>query len=83
MGTLWTLFKQAMLLASPLLILTGCASMMGTSGSLSAARLSEGQRAQVCSLWIGIGWEDGDTDPTITEVKVNNAKRDAYCAGVK
>lgn len=72
--------KLAILLGSMLLILPACASMMGTSAS---ARLSESQTQKVCALWTAVGWEDADSDATITEVKVNNAKRDTFCAGVK
>ena len=75
------LLGPAILFAMSLaLSLSGCVTMTGTSGS---QRLSRDQIVSVCALWRGVGWEDADTDETITEIKVNNAKRDTYCAGVK
>lgn len=47
------------------------------------AEIIEAQRKATCTIWIGIGYEDADTDQTATEILVNNAKRDAYCAGIK
>jgi len=36
-----------------------------------------------CAVWTGIGWSPKDTDQTIHDVKENNARREAYCQGVK
>jgi hypothetical protein len=69
-----------LLSVSSVLILAGCVSLTGTNES-RAPGLSAEQKKAVCALWKGVGWEDGDTDPTITEVKVNNAKRDGFCHG--
>jgi len=38
---------------------------------------------KVCSVWTGISWADEDTDETILDVKMNNAKRDAFCKGIR
>jgi len=51
--------------------LTGCAVQMPLSVS------------STCAVWIGIGWSPKDTDQTIHDVKENNARREAYCQGVK
>lgn len=53
------------------LLLTACAQTTAT-GVTSA-----------CSVWKGIRWDVADTDETIVQVKVNNARRDAFCKGVK
>jgi hypothetical protein len=34
-----------------------------------------------CAVWKDITWSKKDTDQTITEIKVNNARRDAWCQG--
>jgi hypothetical protein len=34
-----------------------------------------------CAVWKDISWSKKDTDQTITEIKVNNARRDAWCQG--
>jgi hypothetical protein len=52
-------------------LLTACAQTTGTGAS------------SACSVWRGIRWDVADTDETIREVKVNNARRDAFCKGVK
>jgi len=54
-----------------MLLLTACGQTTST-GATSA-----------CSVWRGISWSVEDTDQTIREVKVNNARRDAFCKGVK
>ena len=52
-------------------LLTACAQTMGTGAS------------SACSVWKGIRWDVADTDETIVQVKVNNARRDAFCKGEK
>jgi hypothetical protein len=54
-------------------LLTGCATMMGTPETNKAA----------CGVWKDISWSKKDTDQTIGEIKVNNARRDGYCQGAK
>lgn len=39
--------------------------------------------SSACSVWRDITWSVDDTDQTIREVKVNNARRDGFCKGVK
>jgi len=39
--------------------------------------------SSACSVWRGIRWDVADTDETIVQVKINNARRDAFCKGVK
>lgn len=39
--------------------------------------------AAACGVWKDISWSKKDTDPTIGEIKVNNARRDGYCQGAK
>lgn len=36
-----------------------------------------------CVAWQPISWSSKDTSQTITEVKLNNARRAAWCAGAK
>lgn len=55
--------------------LAGCATMTGIG-----ATDTERQLQRVCILWTGVSWSTKDTDQTIVDVKVNNAKRDAFCA---
>lgn len=58
-------------LAIPLMLsLTGCATPISILGTKPPA---------VCSVWRDVTWSKKDTDQTITEVKVNNARRDAWC----
>jgi hypothetical protein len=35
---------------------------------------------KVCEVWVPVTWSSKDTDQTIKEIKVNNAKRAAYCS---
>lgn len=39
--------------------------------------------SSACSVWRDITWSVDDTDQTIREVKINNARRDGFCKGVK
>lgn len=50
-------------------LLTGCATLTGTKGTDAA----------VCDVWRDVSWSKKDTDQTITEVKVNNARREGWC----
>jgi hypothetical protein len=52
-----------------LLVLTGCSTMMGIGAIDPAA----------CTVWRDVSWSSKDTPQTITEVKVNNARREGYC----
>lgn len=52
-------------------VLTGCASLTSLSGTNTAA----------CAVWQPISWSKKDTDQTITEVKINNARREGFCKG--
>jgi len=53
--------------------LSGCAKMTGIVATNSA----------VCEVWKPIGWSSKDTDQTIVEVKVNNARRQGWCKAGK
>lgn len=53
--------------------LSGCAKMTGIAATNSA----------VCEVWKPIGWASKDTDQTIVEVKVNNARRQGWCKAGK
>ena len=55
------------------LLLAGCFKTTGTVETNLAA----------CSVWRDISWSSKDTPQTITEVKVNNARREGYCKGEK
>lgn len=54
-----------------ILLLTACGQTMATGAS------------SACTVWKGIRWDVADTDDTIRQVKVNNARRDAFCKGVE
>ena len=56
-----------------LLVLSGCSTLTGTVATNTTA----------CTVWKDITWSSKDTRETITEVKVNNARRDGYCQGTK
>lgn len=50
--------------------LTGCASLTNTFGT---------EEQTVCAVWKPITYSRRDTDETIVQVRVNNARRDAWC----
>mgnify|MGYP003349756966 CR=1 FL=1 len=54
-------------------LLTGCAIPISTRETNTSA----------CAVWRDISWSRKDTDQTITEVKINNARRDGFCRGEK
>ena len=65
--------KTRLLLAMlPLFLLTGCFKTTAIGGTDSA-----------CSVWRDISWSSKDTPQTITEVKINNARREGFCEGKK
>lgn len=33
----------------------------------------------VCDVWRPVTWSKNDTDQTIFEIKINNAKREGWC----
>ncbi len=61
------LFGLAMLL----LIVPGCAMTTATVAT----------NESVCDVWKPISWSQKDTDETIVQVKVNNARRNGWCHG--
>jgi hypothetical protein len=60
----------AMLLMFPLM---GCAVQIPISEI----------NTQVCQVWKPVSWSSKDTDQTIREIKVNNARRGGWCEGQK
>ena len=52
-----------------MLALTGCATTTATVETNKAA----------CAVWAPVSWSVKDTDQTIREAKVNNARRKAWC----
>ena len=54
-------------------LLTGCVNVTTTPAI----------NGSVCSVWRDVSWSRKDTDQTITEIKINNARRDGYCRGEK
>lgn len=60
-------YALVMLLIFPL---GGCASVIGTKET----------NASVCDVWKDVSWSKKDTDQTIGEIKVNNARREGWCA---
>lgn len=59
-------FVLATLLMFPL---TGCSSLTATVATNEA----------VCEVWRDVSWSSKDTQQTIVEIKVNNARRDGWC----
>jgi hypothetical protein len=72
-----TLLHARSLLLGPgitlLLILPGCATPTATVAT----------NKSVCEVWKPVSWSKKDTDQTITEVKVNNARREGWCHDFK
>ena len=64
------------LLIPSILILNGCASLTGIVGI-------ENTNTKVCGIWRDVTWSKKDTNQTIGEIKVNNAKREAWCHDAK
>ena len=56
-----------------LFLLGGCATTTATVAT----------NASVCAVWKPVSWSKKDTDQTITEIKVNNARREAWCHDAK
>ena len=56
-----------------LFLLSGCATTTATVAT----------NASVCAIWKPVSWSKKDTDQTITEIKVNNARREAWCHDAK
>ncbi len=75
------LIKLAIVCAA--MLTAGCSTFGQTTATSANQKLSESERAAVCALWLFIGWEDADSDATIIEAKVNNAKREVFCQGIK
>jgi hypothetical protein len=59
-----------------LLTLSGC-------GSLTGIGATKATNSTVCNVWRPIGWSKKDTDQTIAEIKVNNARQEGWCFGGK
>ena len=51
--------------------LTACASLTATTATNKA----------VCDVWQDLSWSKKDTNETIGEIKVNNARREGWCKG--
>ena len=62
-----TLLKLTLALASGLLV-ASCSRTTATVGT-------------ECLVWKPVSWSSKDTPQTIEEVKLNNARRTAWCAG--
>lgn len=62
------------------LALSGCQSDAKVKATVSDLKLS----SQVCDIWSPITYDGKlDTAPTKGQIKVNNAKHDAFCKGDK
>ena len=64
---------RSVLVIMSMFLLTGCVTLTGTTATNGSA----------CSVWKDVSWSKKDTDQTITEIKVNNARRDGFCKGEK
>jgi hypothetical protein len=53
---------------------------MGTNGIDKG--LTQSQIMRICTIWPYVGWADADTDATILDAKVNNARHDGFCGEV-
>ena len=54
------------------LLLGSCGQTTGISGASSA-----------CLVWPYVSWSDKDTDKTIADAKLNNARRDGWCKSAR
>lgn len=55
--------------------------MMATVGiNPVPAALTDQQLDSICVLFPAISWSTKDTDQSIAEIKIFNAKRDSFCA---
>jgi hypothetical protein len=61
--------------------MAGCTTMMGTNGPVEQS-LTQGQIARICHIWPYVTWADADTDQTIMDAKINNARHDGFCESV-
>lgn len=64
---------RSMLAILLILPLMGCSSLMVTKET----------NASVCNVWKDVSWSSKDTTGTIIEVKINNARREGWCEGLK
>jgi len=60
------LLKLTAVLVSGLLV-ASCATTTGTGGT------------DVCAVWPAVSWSVKDTDKTIEDAKISNARRAAWC----
>ncbi len=65
------------MLKLPVMLVFGLliASCVQTTASVVTSEI----KGIVCDLWQPISWHVDDTDQTIVGVKVNNARRQAFC----
>lgn len=56
------------------LLLASCVQTTGTA---------EISGASACAVWPYVSWSSKDTDKTIEDAKLNNARRDGWCKDVK
>jgi hypothetical protein len=73
-ASVWTL----PLLLGMMLCLAGC-SLMSTTRT-NAIKADHAIVAGVCSVWLSISYLSTTDEQTKTEIRANNAARDAYCA---
>ena len=57
--------------------------VLATSLLVGACSKTTATGGTECSLWQPISWSVKDTPQTISEVKVSNARRRAFCEGVR
>jgi hypothetical protein len=60
--------RKMLLIPAIGLLLGSCAQTTAISGASSA-----------CAVWPYVSWSDKDTDKTIADAKMNNARRDGWC----
>jgi hypothetical protein len=73
MQTLFIARSLPFVLAIMLLFLLSACAKTTVIGGTEAA----------CGVWRPVSWSKKDTDQTITEIKVNNARREAWCHDAK
>lgn len=68
---------KLIVLAMLLPLVAGCARNLTPSTGITASA-----RPPVCTQWKGISYsQKNDTAQTVSEIRVNNASRQAYCEG--
>lgn len=65
--------------AMPLLLATALILALSGCAKMTAIGATKATTTDVCKVWQYIKWSVKDTDETIEQAKVNNARRKGFC----